>query len=68
MKYPKIPKKYLPMIRTIEKGDNELSNGYLIVLNDGFLFDDDTQTEYVESYRELIDKLSMIIESRNING
>ena len=68
MKYPIIPKKYIHMIKKIEKGDDELSKGYLIMLNDGFLFDDDTQTEYVESKKELIDKLSMVIESRNING
>jgi hypothetical protein len=68
MKYPMIPKKYLSMIKMIEKGTDELSSGYMVILKDGYLFNDDTQTEYVESYRELIDKLSMVIESRNING
>ena len=68
MKYPMIPKKYLSMIKMIEKGTDELSSGYMVILKDGYLFNDDTQTEYVESYRELIDKLSMVIESRIING
>lgn len=54
----KIPKKYSHMVKTFEK-DLELK-GYIIILKKDFIFYDDTQSEYVETQKEINDLMFMV--------